>query len=85
MLAEFERKVDKDDPAQMEALKEMKEHTRRLHLARGTWEKPSTFRNWNNYGGLFDPGTKKPHEIESYRAYKEHVKGEQEPKLYLGS
>ena len=45
----------------------MREHTREIHLARGTWNKPSTFRNWNSYGGPAPGKAKKPLEIDSYR------------------
>jgi hypothetical protein len=61
----FEAAIDKNDPEQMKLLEEMREHTRRLHQARGDWNTPSTFRNWN------DPtprdSTTAPLAIESYR------------------
>lgn len=64
-LKRFEASTDKNDPEQLQLLEEMREHTRRLHQARGDWNKPSTFRNWN------DPTpretTTAPLAIESYR------------------
>jgi hypothetical protein len=64
-LKRFEASIDKNDPEQLKLLEEMREHTRRLHQARGDWNKPSTFRNWN------DPtpreSTTAPLAVESYR------------------
>ena len=65
-LEMFEKVIDKNDPEQMKMLEDMREHTRRLHQIRGDWNKPSSFRNWN------DPvpknvQVKKPLSIESYR------------------
>lgn len=61
----FESMVDSNDPEQMALLEEMRMHTRRLRQARGEWNKPSDFRNWNEMKG-YSVG-KKPHEVESYR------------------
>jgi hypothetical protein len=64
-LKRFEASIDKNNPEQLKLFEEMREHTRRLHQARGDWNKPSTFRNWN------DPTpretTTAPLAIESYR------------------
>lgn len=47
VLAEFEARCDLSDPQQHAMLEAMKEHTRRLHQARGDWNKPNSRRNWN--------------------------------------
>ena len=64
-LKRFEARVDRSDPAQVQALEQMREHTRRLHQVRGDWNKPSTFRNWNEAGPR--PTATAPLAIESYR------------------
>ena len=64
-LQAFEAAIDKSDPAQVQLLEEMREHTRRLHQARGDWNKPSTFRNWNDPAPR--PQATAPLAIESYR------------------
>jgi len=60
-------------------LEEMREHTRALLKAKGMdqggWSKPSTFRNWNNYGkegGHQQLKVKKPLDYKEYRDYKEY-------------
>lgn len=65
-LRAFEAVVDKNDPAQVQLLEEMREHTRRLRQARGDWNKPSTFRNWNESTARTDTA-RAPLAIESYR------------------
>ncbi len=81
-LRAFEALVDARDPAQAAALEVMREHTRRLHQARGDWDQPSTFRCWN------DPAPRAtataPLQIEHYREYKEHVARERELRALLG-
>jgi hypothetical protein len=81
-LRAFEALVDARDPAQAAALEAMREHTRRLHQARGDWNRPSTFRCWN------DPAPRAtataPLQIEHYREYKEHVARERELRALLG-
>ena len=64
-LRRFEAAIDKTDPEQMQLLEQMKEHTRRLHQARGDWNKKSTFRNWNDPTSRAE--TTAPLAIESYR------------------
>ena len=65
-LEMFEKIVDKNDPEQMKMLEDMREHTRRLHQIRGDWNRPSSFRNWNDpVPTNVDP--KKPLSVESYR------------------
>ena len=79
-VSAFERALAGREPSAEEAslLQEMKEHVRALHIARGTWNAPSTFRNWNNYGGVFEPKARRPEEIESYARYKEHARREED-------
>lgn len=64
-LARFEAAADPKDPQQAELLAAMREHTLRLHQARGDWCQPSTDRCWNST----KPPAKarKPLEVESYR------------------
>jgi len=62
----FEKMVDKNDPEQMKMLEDMREHTRRLHQIRGDWNRPSSFRNWNDPVPKNMP-SKKPLSVESYR------------------
>jgi len=73
-LADFEKRMDKNDPDQCKLLREMKSLTKDVNKARGAkeWNKPSTFRNWNNYENSFQPKTKKPLEVDAYRAYLTH-------------
>ena len=47
-LARFEAVADPRDPEQVALLAQMREHTRRLHQARGDWSEPSCDRNWNS-------------------------------------
>jgi len=47
-IADFEKLIDKNDPEQVKMLEEMKKHTAMLHRARGDWNKPNTFRHWND-------------------------------------
>ena len=47
-LARFEAVADASDPHQQRLLHEMREHTRRLHQARGDWERPGDERSWNS-------------------------------------
>ena len=64
-LRRFEASIDKNDPEQIKLLDAMREHTRRLHQARGDWNTPSTFRNWND--PMPRAETTAPLAIESYR------------------
>jgi hypothetical protein len=64
-LSRFEASVDVSDPAQVEMLEQMREHTRRLHQIRGDWDKPSNFRDWNDTKPQIE--AKPPLAIESYR------------------
>ncbi len=50
-------------------LEEMRAATARLHEARDrkTWSKPSTYRNWNNYDGEFQPQVRPPREDDTYK------------------
>lgn len=65
-LEMFEKIVDKNDPEQMKMLEDMREHTRRLHQIRGDWNRPSSFRSWNDpVPKNMEP--KKPLSVESYR------------------
>jgi hypothetical protein len=65
-LEMFEELVDKNDPEQMKMLEDMREHTRRLHQIRGDWNRPSSFRSWNDpVPKNVEP--KKPLSVESYR------------------
>jgi hypothetical protein len=65
MVAAFEARCDKSDPAQLTMLEEMKQHTRRLHQARGDWNKPNARRNWNSAAKRQDATA--PLQIASYR------------------
>ena len=64
-VARFEAAADPSDPQQAAMLAAIKEHTRRLHQARGDWNAPSNYRNWNN-PQMVDKA-KPPEAIESYR------------------
>ena len=64
-LRKFEESIDKSNPDHVEMLEQMREHTRRLHQARGDWNKPGTFRNWNDPTPRAE--TTAPLAIESYR------------------
>ncbi|WPT16416.1 hypothetical protein PSENEW3_00004423 [Picochlorum sp. SENEW3] len=77
-IADFEKLIDKNDPEQVKMLEEMKKHTAMLHRARGDWNKPNTFRHWN------DPAPKNlpkglPMASETYRKYKNHLIEESHP------
>lgn len=65
MLSSFRARCDPTDPEQAAMLAAMEEHTRRLHQARGDWERPNNRRNWNSpaKGGRAKP----PAAIESLR------------------
>ncbi|KDD76836.1 hypothetical protein H632_c91p2 [Helicosporidium sp. ATCC 50920] len=73
-LKYFEERADVSDPEQKRMLDEMREHLSRLKQLRGDWNKPSTFRLWN------DPAptgkVEAPLAIDSFRAYKQHVDAE---------
>lgn len=47
-LKYFEERADVSDPEQKRMLDEMREHLSRLKQLRGDWNKPSTFRLWND-------------------------------------
>jgi hypothetical protein len=61
----FEALVDKDNPEQMSLLETIREQTRRLHQARGDWNKNSNYRIWNDPKPRVDATP--PLRIESYR------------------
>lgn len=78
----FERLIDKNDPEQVKMLEEMKKHTSLLHHVRGDWNKPNTFRHWNE--PLSEDAIKRiPMESETYRKYKEHMIRENTPLLEI--
>lgn len=79
-LKHFESIIDKNDPEQVKMLEEMKKHTSMLHHTRGDWNKPNTFRHWNEPAPA---GAIKriPLESETYREYKEYTARENTPLL----
>lgn len=53
-----------------QVLEEIRAQTRLVHKERGDWNRPNTFRNWNNYesnGSVVDKKRPKPLQNESYR------------------
>ncbi|QDZ26096.1 hypothetical protein HOP50_20g86630 [Chloropicon primus] len=73
LLEAFEKKADKDDPLHRKLLEDMRAHTRALHKARGTWDKPSTWRSWNTPAQ--EQEVRRPLDNASYREYLKY-KGE---------
>lgn len=81
-LKHFENSIDKNDPEQVKMLEEMKKHTSMLHHVRGDWNKPNTFRHWNESSAT-NSVKRIPMESETYKKYKEHMKLENTPLLEI--
>jgi succinate dehydrogenase flavin-adding protein (antitoxin of CptAB toxin-antitoxin module) len=79
-LRHFETLIDKNDPEQVKMFEEMKRHTSMLHHVRGDWNKPNTFRHWNE-SSTANSVKRIPMESETYKKYKEHMKLEDTPLL----
>lgn len=78
-LEEFEARADPDDPDQMALLAEMREHTQQVERLNGTWNrrgKPGVSRDANEYNP--PEKTRRPDDLDDYRAYKEHAARERE-------
>lgn len=81
-LRHFEKMIDKNDPEQVKMLEEMKKHTSMLHHVRGDWNKPNTFRHWNETSAA-NAVKRIPMESETYKKYKEHMMLENTPLLEI--
>lgn len=83
-LKQFEKLIDMNDPEQVKMLAEMKKHTSMLHHIRGDWNKPNTFRHWNEPTSTSSI-KRIPMESETYREYKKHLVQENTPLLEIAA